>query len=154
MCSSDLQNHLIFRDWKRGDLGKAIADGKVYPTGQIMLIPVERWPRERQKAYIEERVALHQNSESLKDDDLPVCSKEERWERGEAWAVHKGTNKRAERVFSSPEEASAYMGVDKGLNIIHRPGKSTRCMEYCSAAPFCSFYAHLMGQKETVSAAA
>lgn len=147
-----LQIAYIFRDWKKGDLDKAIQYGNVYPPAQIVIVPVRRWDRSEQKRYINERVALHQEAEHLADEALPVCSAEERWERGEAFAVMKPGRKTALKVLGSAAEARAFIGAEKGLAIEHRRGRSIKCEQYCGAAPFCSFYREMMGGVPTPEA--
>jgi len=64
----------ILRDWRRSE-----ADRKFdYPQTPVVSIDIPLWGFVRQTAFVEERVALHQ--EALKGD-LPDCTDEDRWLR-------------------------------------------------------------------------
>lgn len=71
-----MENILILRDWAKRDAGKK-AD---YPQVQIVTQPLEVWPMEKAEAYVRERVLLHQKARASKDEDMPPCSVEDRWE--------------------------------------------------------------------------
>ena len=90
-----------------------------------------------------ERVALHQSAQISFDlgEELPDCSDEDRWKRGEAWAVKKKGNKRAQRVFDNEIAAQEFIGDQTNLEIEHREGEYVRCKgNYCGVATFCSQY--------------
>jgi hypothetical protein len=80
----------------------------------------------------------------LADDDIPPCSKEERWEKGEKWAVMKNGRKSAIRLLDSEAEARDMAeGLGKDHYVAYRPGISVKCEDYCSACEYCSFYKSL-----------
>ena len=91
------------------------------------------------------KFAQIEEAEKLPDDELPMCSAEERWSRGEAYAVKKASAKKASKLFKVEEygmeaepRAREYAAViGKGMVVEHRPGKDAKCEDYCSAAPFC-----------------
>lgn len=85
--------------------------------------------------------------EQLKDNELPMCSMEERWNDGNKYAVKKKGNKRAERVFDTKEQAEEYMKDKKGYEIEERLGEDRRCMEYCSSCVFCPYWQERYGKK-------
>jgi hypothetical protein len=126
----------IFRDWQKN---KAKA-GLDYPQCAVGVMPVMMWPDTEVMEYIHDRIRLHQQSEQMYADALPVCTPEERWERPTTYAVMKKKQKRAVRVLESMESAQAWLDEGKG-DIIHvRPGASVRCMDYCPVNQFCNFY--------------
>lgn len=84
--------------------------------------------------------------ETLKDDELPMCTMEERWNDGNKYAVKKKGNKRAERVFDTKEEAQKYMEDKKDYEIEERLGEDRRCLEYCSSCGFCSYWKERYGK--------
>lgn len=89
------------------------------------------------------KFAQIEEAEKLPDDELPLCTPEERWTRDEKWAVRKETNKRAKKLFRADQKAQAEeyaMQCGPGFVVEHRPGVDSRCIDYCSAAPFCSHY--------------
>ena len=54
----------------------------------IETISFQCWPDEKAEKFVTDRVQLHQNAMSLQDENLPLCSKEERWEN----AKHESKN--------------------------------------------------------------
>lgn len=79
-------------------------------------------------------------AESLEDDELPVCTAEERFNSGDRFAVTKKGRVKALRVLDSIEEAEAWKKENGGDAIEVRPGEDKKCMDYCSAKEFCSYY--------------
>jgi len=75
--------------------------------------------------------------ETLPDDELPLCTQDERWHKPDKWAVKKPANKKAQRLFDTKAEAEAYQAANPGLVIEYRPGEDTKCLKYCSVAAFC-----------------
>lgn len=131
----------LVRDWDRN---KAASDPD-YPQASAVTVPVNLWPPAAAKAFIEERVRVHQSAIAAADmgEELPPCSEEDMWTRKETWAVRKRANKRPNKVFDIRGEAEAYqtqMGDDYVIE--HRPGEPIRCTgNYCNVAPWCSQYA-------------
>jgi hypothetical protein len=129
----------IFRDWSKRQA--RIKSAKDYPNSQVKALGVPLWKEEAQRWFLEERILLHQQAELLPDDLLPLCSPEERWVRGEKWAVMKKGRKKAVRVFEDPNKAQEYIdNQNKDLFIEHRSGESVRCEDYCEVQPFCNQY--------------
>ena len=96
------------------------------------------------KARFEEIAA----AEQLPDEQLPMCTKEERWGKDDKWAVKKKGNKRAAKLHDSEAEAIADAKArsekeGKPYEVEHRPGTDSRCMDYCSACQFCDHYKKL-----------
>jgi hypothetical protein len=79
------------------------------------------------------------------------CTESERWYTGSKYAVMKGTNKRATRVFddknsSDPEAAANELAATSSQMFVdHRPGINKRCEAYCDAADFCPQFKKLKG---------
>jgi hypothetical protein len=97
--------------------------------------------------WIAERLAMLTEASKLADDDLPVCTEEERWYSGDKWAVMKKGRKSAVRVLDTEEAAIHWLqteldvkGNPKGEYIDKRPGENRKCEDYCYAAPFCNWY--------------
>jgi len=89
--------------------------------------------------WIHERFRLIAECELLPDDELPLCSDEERWYSGDTYAVMKKGRKTALRVLDTLGDAEAWAD-DKECYIEYRPGEDRKCMDYCRAAPFCNYY--------------
>lgn len=80
-------------------------------------------------------------AESLPDDELPLCTPEERFNSGDKYAVMKKGNKRALRVLDSQEEAEKWMADNCNSGYIEtRPGEDKKCADYCAACEFCNYY--------------
>ena len=129
----------ILRDWKRAEADRT----RDYPEAPIVLVDIPVWSVEEQEAYLLDRVKIHQDAHRADEwgEELPHCTSEERWERGEVWAVMKKGRKTAVRVLDNESEAikMAEDGVD--LSVVHRPGRLVRCEgNYCGVAKWCSQY--------------
>jgi len=81
-------------------------------------------------------------AETLPDDELPLCTLEERFNDGGKWAVMQGKNKRAVRVLDTEEAANDYMTrTGKGTHVVHRPGEDKKCLDgYCMVREFCNYF--------------
>jgi hypothetical protein len=103
--------------------------------------PVTKMDLDEIEAFITGKAAEYKRCDDMLDDDIPSCSPEERWAKPTKYAVMKAGSKRAVRVMDTQDEAEK-LAADLGRNhyMEIRPGESTRCMDYCSAAGFCNFY--------------
>lgn len=138
--SKGLQVGVIFRDWKQSELEKYIhKDDASFPAYPVMMVDIPLWSETKQADYIMERLAVHQNAVGLSDEELPECTKKERWERGEKWAVMTGKTKRAVKLLDDPAEADLLSAQTKNGRVEHRPAKAVRCESWCDAKPWCSF---------------
>lgn len=90
--------------------------------------------------WLSDRFALIARAENLPDDELPLCTPEERFNSGEKYAVMKKGRKTALRVMDSLEEAERWKSEHGGDEIQKRPGEDKKCLDYCSACQFCSHY--------------
>lgn len=137
MKVKSLQICAILRDWNRREAERR----DDYPQAPVILVDIPLWPDTKRIDYIKERVAMHQDAQMNYDlaQMFPPCSDEERWKRGEAWAVKKKGNKRAQRVFDNEASAGEFMKDKENLEIEHREGEYVRCKgDYCGVANFCS----------------
>lgn len=94
---------------------------------------------EETKEWLRQKFADIEYCESLKDDDLPICTPEERYNSGDKYAVMKKGRKTALRVLNSESEAEEWMTSNGGDFIENRPGEDKKCVDYCKVAPFCSY---------------
>lgn len=90
--------------------------------------------------WLSDRFALIARAEKLPDDELPLCTPEERFNSGDKYAVMKKGRKTALRVMDSLEEAERWKSEHGGDEIQKRPGEDKKCLDYCSACQFCSHY--------------
>lgn len=133
----------LVRDWRRHDVGRVSG----YPEAAAKVIDIPLWSFEKQQAFVEERIHLHQQAQTLAEfgEDLPECTDDERWVRGEKFAVVKMGNKKATKVFDTEAEAEKWIEDQKtpslSYDVVHRPGEPLRCTgNYCRVAPFCEQY--------------
>jgi hypothetical protein len=129
----------ILRDWSK----PRAAREPDYPQAGVVVRKVPLWSEEKAASYLSERVLAHQAAEKLADDDIPLCTDEERWKRPDSYAVKKKGNKRALRLFDTHAEAEA-MSTSLGGNgayyeIELRPGAYVRCEQYCPVRSWCVF---------------
>jgi hypothetical protein len=75
--------------------------------------------------------------------ELPFCSEEERWKSADVFALFKGKNKRATKLFKTNEEALSHIEVFalQGHEIRFRPGVNKRCASYCDVSAHCEWWA-------------
>lgn len=83
--------------------------------------------------------------EQMTNEELPVCTDDERFYKGTTWAIKKKGNKKALKLHSTKEEAEKHLqNLEKGFPNIYeieeRLGEDLRCKYYCSCNAFCSYY--------------
>lgn len=117
----------IYRDWSRT---QALRGGN-YPQDQVDIIDIPLWSKAEQLAFLEQRVRAHSAP------DLPLCTNEERWYRGEKWAVMKKGRKSAVKLHDDKDAAVQQVDTDSAFYLEHRPGNYVRCESYCAVSAFC-----------------
>ena len=95
-------------------------------------IEIEEW--------LNQRFAEIAEAEKLPDDELPLCTPEERFNSGDKYAVMKKGRKTAMRVLDSMEEAEKWQADNGGDFIETRKGEDKKCKDYCSVCQFCNYY--------------
>lgn len=138
--AKELQINAILKDWQRI---KTLQD-KNYPKIPFHVTKIKLWSHQEQEDYVQERLMIHREvmNSDLSDFDLPLCSEEERWQKKDVFAVHKGKNKKALRLLNSEDEANKFIKdkkVKKGC-IEFRKGEDRRCSDFCSVNKFCDYY--------------
>ena len=121
------------------------ADYPQHPTFPITF-PITDKDIEYTKAWLTERFSLIKKYESLPDDEIPVCTEEERWYTGDKYAVTKEGRKSAVRLLDTEEEAKQYIKDKikesdlKKISIVKRKGVDNKCTGYCYCNKFCNYY--------------
>ena len=140
-----LQICSFLRDWKAVEkLTKAD-----YPPSNIHMLDMPVWSEEKTLEFIRSRLDAHRNSKVALDweEELPLCSDEERWIRETKYACHKQGKVRATKVFDNEAEANAF-AEKEGLYVHVRKGEAVRCSRnYCGVSKWCSQF-----KKETQNA--
>lgn len=134
---------LIYRDWTKSKL-----KDPDYPYRPWELLVLEnKWSREEQRRFIEERVQLLKDNENLSDDKLMPCTKDDMWCKDSSFAVMgpKPKYKKAMRVLPTKDECEEWIrkskkppGEKNKWWIEERKAKRTRCEEYCKVNIFCN----------------
>jgi hypothetical protein len=133
-----LQVVAIFRDWSKR---RCEAEAN-YPK-QVETIEIPLWDEQQTLAFMRSRIADLRAAAELPDDLIPECSREERWQSETQYAVFKADGKRALRVFTSRDEADAYIREHKDaaqLQIVIREEAAKRCLDYCPVKDYCHYY--------------
>jgi hypothetical protein len=132
----------LIRDWSRRDA----MNKPSYPQAPIQVINIPIWTHDRVEHFIKERINLHRDAKVNADwdEELPLCTEEERWVRETKYAVKKEGRKTAVRVFDTEEEAQALLTEmpvkDKGFIEI-RKGEAVRCTgNFCGVNQWCTQY--------------
>jgi hypothetical protein len=136
----------IVRDWSWREA--EYKEG--YPASAIVTLPIKLWTYEEQEQYVRERVHFHAEAyfAAESNSELPLCSKEEMWEKPTTWAVIKVGAARAKKVCYSKVDADLHLAESgKGYEIQHRPGERVRCGQYCQVKDFCSQWQEYNGGK-------
>jgi hypothetical protein len=112
-----------------------------YPESQVEIFEIPIWHREKTKAFVEERISLHEAAKT----ELPLCTEEERWAKPEKWAHVKRGQKRAVKLYDSAEQAeAAAKNAGAGNSVEHRPGQNTRCEFFCPVSAHCSQFREIV----------
>lgn len=86
--------------------------------------------------------------QNVSDDDIPECSKEERWATDDKYAVMKKGAKKAVKLCNSEDEANEYISQGKGDYIEFRQGEDKKCSEYCACKEFCNYWRNKHGKED------
>lgn len=129
----------ILKDWNKKD----VKDN--YPKLPIEVIEFDLGTPEEIEKWILERFKRIEILEKTLDNDLPLCTAEERFNSGDKYAVKKKTYKKAFKVFDTLEEARELLitleqKYPNEYEIEERPGEDKKCKNYCSVCDFCPYY--------------
>ena len=132
----------IYRDWSKLEAKR----DKNYPQLGAETHEVPLWSEDKARAFMEERVRLHQEAEIAvfqlsKLYDLPECDDSERWAKPDKYALMPNANSaRARKLFDSEVDATLWAAANSmkpGWVIDHRKGANVRCENYCPVSEWC-----------------
>lgn len=87
-------------------------------------------------------------AEKLPDDELSICTPEQRFNDGDKFAVKEEGRKTALRVLDSLDEAIQWAKMNKKGDYIEiRYGKNKKCENYCNVNKFCNYYKEMKERK-------
>jgi hypothetical protein len=123
----------IYRDWSKLEAKR----DKNYPQLGAETHDIPLWSEDKAKAFMEERVRLHQAAEN----DLPECTDDERWAKPDKYALMPNAKSvRARKLFDSEIDATTWAAANKmkpGFVVDHRKGANVRCENYCVVSEWC-----------------
>ena len=119
------------KDWKAREARRK----KDYPEAPIHIVELPIWGDKEVKNFVGKRIEAFEAGR----DNPPVCTPEERWERGAKWAVMKQGRKRALKLFEDEPSAQALADTDGKYYVEPRVAEPTRCLYFCPVAQFCDF---------------
>lgn len=119
-----------------------------YPTAPVYIYQfdvTEEMLEEAEKRIVA-KVKELERYKDLSDDEIPPCSKSERWTQDEKWAVMKEGRKTAVRLFDNEMDAeNLAKELGKGHSVEHRRGTDRKCEEYCMCCEYCNYYRQTHG---------
>jgi hypothetical protein len=139
---------LLYRDWRKREFERS----QSYPI-PVEIVDVPLWTDQDVLAKVTYCVRGHQYAETLADDEITICTPEERWERGGAWAVMKRGRKSAVKLCETEEQAQAVLtdlaASQRGdFYLEQRAPEQVRCLYFCNVRPFCVFGRNLKGGED------
>jgi hypothetical protein len=126
----------IYRDWTLNQAQRS----QDYPQQQVEVIKVDLWDLDKQEKFLADKTREFKKYENVDDAKLPQCTSEDMWEQPAQYAIMKEGRKSAVRVFDTESEAINFLinnADTKPQHIEFRPGKRTRCENYCVVNKFC-----------------
>lgn len=139
---------VIYRDWRKAS-GQYKTEEE-YPQSPVAEFDVPLWTKQQQDDYYRWRLQEMIKYTDTPDDELPECSSEDTWEKPSVFAIYKPGATKSRRNVYSIEDADAYIRQNKLIDhrVEHRPGRRTKCEQYCDAAPFCNQFQNWKKQQE------
>jgi hypothetical protein len=128
----------ILKDWRRSEARKY----PDYPKIPFVRLEIPLWTTEQTEKFIKDKIKEYKIAINLADEELPVCTPKERWAKEDVYALYKGTNKTATKLFDTEKEALEYAKADtkNKYRVDKRTGADMRCNDYCLVKNFCSYY--------------
>lgn len=140
-----LEIHAELEDWSKS---KASRDGR-YPRSPMWVLKAKPKDDEEVRKVMAQAVKQIADNASKKDDELPLCTPEERWAKKEVFAVMKEGRKSAVKLHETQADAKRHLeGLGAGHSIVKRPGEDLRCTLYCSVCEHCAYWKETYGGVE------
>lgn len=136
--------YAILKDWSKT---KAKTDSK-YPQSSILRVDFDVADIAEIDEYIRTKIDEIIHYEDKPDDELPLCSVEDRWNDGDKYAVMKNGRKTALRVLDSQRAAEQWKLENGGDYIETRKGTDKKCVDYCLCCAKCDYWNGCYGNKD------
>jgi hypothetical protein len=128
--------YAILRDWSQAEASRK-AD---YPQNTIVAKEFQTTDLTEIDTYLNAKIEELIKYESMQDNELPLCSEEDRWKSADKYAVMKNGRKSALRVLDTEEEALDYQKQNGGDRIEKRKGEDRKCKDYCLCKTKCDYW--------------
>jgi hypothetical protein len=131
----------IYLDW----IVTKAAHDRTYPQDPCVLLKLDLWPWEQTENFLRDRIRLMKHYEQTPDDELPECTREERFEDPTVFKCFKNKEaKRSSKNCDSLDEAIKYMkntaGFGNGSYVEAVYAVRKRCERYCEVNEHCNVY--------------
>ena len=138
---SRLRFHALMKDWSAKDKRQAEFTDKFYPEHPIWTWEYEITEQDMIdiEEFIKNKFEEIIKYESVSDDDLPMCTKEERWNNGDTYRVLKKGQKRALKVTKDRLEALTLANENQAVIEVVK-GEDRKCKDYCLVCQFCKHW--------------
>lgn len=118
-----------------------------YPEAKLVVLPQDMWSDAEIEQGILYRCQLHEQAKMLPIDQVEVCTQDERWEKPTKWAVVRRGKARALKLFDFESDAKEYANeVRKGAYVEPRPGRRTRCLDWCTVSKWCRLHQEFLSK--------
>lgn len=144
-----LDNECLLTDWNRRGLTQGMdwIKPEEYPLKPIAVVPQPLWPAAERKEYLAARIDAHEKAELVDLENVPLCTREERWAKGggaKIAHIESGRRLSGTEVFGNTvlaEHAWQKLPPERKAKtkVLAIPEAFTRCLYYCSARSFCRF---------------
>lgn len=128
--------YAILKDWSKT---KAKTDAE-YPKLPIVRAEFDIKDLDEIDSYIKAKINELIFYEDKPDNELPLCSEEDRWHDKDTFAVMKNGRKSALRVLNSMGEAEKWKSENGGDYIEVRKGVNKKCVDYCLCCTKCDYW--------------
>lgn len=126
----------MLRDWQKK---QALKHG--YPSAQVAVVPLDLWSDADAEWFIRSRLELIESAKDLPDNQLPLCTDEERWKTEDTYAVKKDGVKKAVKLYDNMNDAENHATRLGPKHFVEqRTGEARRCQDYCPVSHLCNQY--------------
>lgn len=138
----------ILRDWQKSKAQESFD----YPQLPFQVIDIPLWDDAKTYKFIKEKVDARILCEKVGDDNLPICTPEERWSKGTVYAIMAKGKKKSLKLCRTQADADTWVKTfnertdfkeypkSMSVSITVRAGEDVKCKNYCGVGDLCSYY--------------
>ena len=137
----------LLRDWSETESLRK----EDYPKCQIYVhkFEITESDLEETEKFIKNKLEQLSTFVNTPDDNIPECTKEERWADETKYAVMKEGRKTAIKVCTEKDEAEKMVKeLGEKHYVEERKGKDKKCGRYCPCRAFCSYYKEHIAEED------